>query len=284
MRHALTLWILLAIAPATAQAVPKLKSHWADREIVIDGTADEWEGAQTYIKKTKIDVGLVNDEQFIYVNLVTRDRGIRSQIMMQGLTLWFDPEGGAAQSFGVRFPLGLRALSEDGTMPFGGGPGQGRGRGNRDPEQMRERFEATLEELEILGPGIDDVERLAVDEIDGFEVAMDMIGERVVYELKIPMHGSDEHPYAIGVESATRVGVGLVSPEMERPEGSRQGGFRGGGRGGGGGGGRGGGGFGGPGGGGRGGGFGGPGGGGGRGGFEPPKPIEVWTTIELATE
>ncbi len=312
--------ILTLLAATAAGAAPKtLKSQWRDREVTIDGVADEWEGARTYLKKQKIDVGVLNDEEFLYLSFVTEDEGVRRQILMQGFKVWVSPED--VPSFGVQYPLGLRnsGLMPDRGGPGGGGPGGGSGgfgggsgsggsgggfggsggsggfgggrRASMDPAQMGELVDVMLEELEILGPGTGEPVRLAVDETAGIETAFEILGDRVVYELKIPLVQTVEHPHAVGLTGDSgakpKLSVGLVSPEMEQGEG-RRGGFSfgpgGGGRGGGMGGGKGGGSMGGGmGGGGRGGGFGGPGGGRGRSERPELKPFEVWTELQLAT-
>lgn len=265
-------WILLLAVPGMAHAgVPKLESHWRTGDVTINAAAEEWDGAWTYVKQAKMDVGVLNDDEFLYLCLVTRDPGVGRQLMLQGLTVWLDPEGGEAQTLGVRYPIGLRTAIN--TPPEPGSL--------RDPEAMRQLFEASLEDLEILGPGIDDVERLEVGELQGAEIALNRIGERMVYELKIPLRRGEGRPFGIGLADGRAIGISLVSPEMERPAGREHGGFHGG--------------FGGPGGGrgpGGGGGFGGPRDGrdGGRGerrggdGFERPKPIDLRTTIQLAPE
>lgn len=64
------------LAGTAVQAAPKtLKCQWRDREVTIDGVADEWEGARTYLKKEKIDVGVLNDDEFLYLSFVTEDEG-----------------------------------------------------------------------------------------------------------------------------------------------------------------------------------------------------------------
>ena len=146
--------------------------------------------------------------------------------------------------------------------------------------------------MAILGPGKDDRHDIALQELRGVQAK---VGESVgvlVYELRVPLAVSADEPYAAGVKANAMLKVSLETPAFERPSG--EGGGRGGPGGGGAGRGAGGGGFpgmggrgggmGAPGGGmgGRGGGMGGPGGGGG-GNFQPPKPLDVSITVQLAS-
>jgi len=286
-------WTFAFLAGAAAQAGSKtLKSHWRDREVTIDGVADEWEGARTYFKKEKIDVGVLNDDEYLYLSFVTEDEGVRRQILIQGFKVWASP--GEVPSFGLQYPIGMR---NSGLMPERQGPGSGPGGGfgggrpgggsggpgpRMDPDKMRETVNAMLDDLEILGPGIEEPVRLSVDEVPGIETAFEALDTRVVYEIKIPLRKTDEQPYSIGLSAdagtAPTISFGFVSPDLELE--GRQGGFSldpGGSHGGG---------FGGGGGmrGGRGGGMGGPPGDGwGPGGRLEMKPFEVWTELQLAT-
>jgi len=129
--------------------------------------------------------------------------------------------------------------------------------------------------LELLGPGKDDRRSLQLDHTPGIEVRIGRVEGSVVYELKVPLQVDDGHPYAIGARPGATIGIGLETPEVEKPESAGDAGMPGkGGRP--------------PGGGGMGGGGmgGGPpmgGGGHGRpGGFEPAKPIKAWATVRLA--
>ena len=237
----------------------ELASQSLDRKIKVDGQHGDWEGAMTFMEKENVSVGLFNDDEFVYVCLVSGDRQIRSQIMNLGLTLWFDPKGGKNKTFGIRFPLGLQEFG----MPL-------RGRGNeRDMERFQVLFEESLSELEILGPDEDDRFRLGVMGARGIEVDAAISSGTLVYELKVPLKTSERYEFAIGAEAGGVVGVGLETGEFdremmrERMGGSRppggMGGRRGGGRRGGS----------------RGGGF-----GGGR--PEMPEPLKVWANAQLA--
>ena len=72
----------------------ELASGWAAGGIEVDGVDDEWTGATTYFEKQDVTVGLLNDEEFLYVSLVTSGP-VGRQAMATSLTVWFDPDGGA---------------------------------------------------------------------------------------------------------------------------------------------------------------------------------------------
>lgn len=244
----------------------KLDSHWKDREISIDGENKDWLGAMYYFEDDNISAGVLNDESFLYICMIAEEPQLTAQIMGQGLTFWFDPDGGKEKAFGVKFPLGMQDREgEDMPMvPREEEP---------DQEKIREFFENSLTELEILGPRKDEKRRIQVKDLKGIEVAIDPSGGLLIYELKVPLLHSEDHPYAIGAKPGDVVGIGIEVAKMDlsairkKMEGRGPGGMgmpggRGGGMGGG------------------------PGGRGMPGGRMPqlPKELKIWVAVQLASE
>lgn len=301
----------------TAFGADSMESPWLDKEVVVDGLGGEWKGDAQKIGGTKLKAATAHDGRFFYVSLSTKNDDLQRQILRGGLVLWLDDGAGEDKSFGIRFPLPMGEyrdqLRGQGRPDQGGGPGAGRGqRGRRSPEAMWQRFRSIEHEVEILS-GLEEVAlRSKVAELDGIEIAVDRLEDRLVLEYKIPMAAAQASPEvaeeiepgaaagedaqtgqdevtgeviprqlrtAAGGEISLGIEIPGFDPEMRDRNGN--GGNGGNGRGGGFGGPRGGG-FGGGFGGGRGGGFGGPGGAGGgrpggglgRGGGGRPEPQE----------
>jgi len=235
----------------------ELNSDWRDREITVDGKNADWLGAMMYFEEDNISVGLLNDENFFYICLIAEDQFIRAQVMRQGFTLWFDPDGGKKKTFGIKYPLGMQASG----LP------RGMRRDEQNLERSREVPRRPMNELEILGPGKDEVKKMPIEETKGIDISIEFSSGMLVYELKVPLNKSEQHPYAIGAEAGNSVGIGLETSKMERQEMMRE---MSGGRGGG-----------------------GPTGGmrrgaGGRGmpgGRRPrmPQPLKIWAVVQLAS-
>ncbi len=240
-----------------------LQSVSLDRTITIDGQMDDWQGVLTPIEKENLSLGVLNDGEFLYLALVSRDRQVLNQMVGMGFTIWFDGEGGKARTFGIRFPLGLIAS--------GASFSPRELQQNRDPEARRERFEESLTDMEIFD-GEESSMRFMLDTVNGIAVKARLDAGTLLYELKVPLRKSDAYAFAVNAAPGDVIGVGLETPEIDRETLRQQLGGRSGagGRGG----------VGAP-GGGRG-GFGGP--GGGRGGPpQLPDPLKLWTTVTLAT-
>lgn len=241
----------------------ELASIWKDRAIAVDGLDTEWDGTRVYLNDAKASVGILNDSDYVYVSFVTTEEQTIQQVTGMGLILWFDSDGGKDKTFGIRFPLGMM---ESGMTP----PRDFNNDASSDEDraaERAERFKKATIELDILGPEDDDSRRVLVSTLEGLEAKANITETMLVYELKVPIVKSDLHPFAIGAEAGDRIGVGIVTPEMDRDAVRGPGAMRGGN------------GF--PGGGmhpggGRGGGP--PGGGG----FERPSPLKIWVEVQLA--
>jgi hypothetical protein len=268
--------LVLRPAPITGARQAELSSHWKDRTITIDGVDDEWTNLTQSIDKPPIAIGIVNDGDSLYLCVKASDQATRMQILRQGLMVWFDPQGGEKKVFGIKYPV-------PGPMELPPGGARGRYRSAPEGGQQRVPFEEPPNRLEIYGPRKEDQRTLVLEEARGIQVKVGEAEGVLVYELKVALARQVEGSFGIGAAPGATVGVGLETPEMQRPDGGP--GRRGAG-----------GGFGGPGGGGFGGPRGGMGGAGGMGGpgemgggrpgrgFEMPKPMKVWVTARLASE
>jgi hypothetical protein len=173
--------------------------------------------------------------------------------------------------------MGMQARpEEDQGGDSGDLSGESRGRGRFNPETS-----LALSEFEFLGPKENDRIRVSKLEAQGLEVELKSTQDRLVYELKIPLVYSNEHPYAVESRAGAAIGIEVESSMPQRSQFAQRGGEEGGrggfGRGGGGGRGFGGGGRGGM----RGGGMRGE-GGGQRPGGGTPTTFDFWSHVQLA--
>ncbi len=188
----------------------KLNSGWLDREIVIDAKSDDWLDTLYYFESEMVSLGFFNDESNLYVCMLAEHPVLQMQLVGQGFTLWFDPEGGKEKAFGIKFPMGMQGMREQ--MDFVRTQA-----GELDRGKMREAFEKSLADLEIFGPG-GSKKRIPVEEAKGIEIKARNETGLFVYELKVPLKPDEEHPYAIGARAGSVIGVGLEIPEIDRDE------------------------------------------------------------------
>jgi len=196
-------------------------SRSPDHQIIIDGKSDDWHGELYIAEDERVSLGFLNDQENLYVCLLAEDNFTRNQIMMQGLTVWFDPQGGKKKALGIKFPLGMAPGER--PMPFREDQEEPR------PKNLRGR---PVEEMEIIRSGKEEPQKMNIAEAKGIEIkAMPSTG-MLVYELKIPLVQTDEHPIALATEAGRTLGVGFETAKFDlskmprRPAGMPGGGAR----------------------------------------------------------
>ena len=199
--------ICLAFAFSTAGCNElEVASAWRDRDIVIDGDARDWRGLTTYVEEGNIAVGVANDGEDLFLCLHSPTRDVAGQIMMRGLTVWFDPNGGSGKQLGFHCPMGAGEMPQPGSMSM-------------DREEMKSRIEEMVEgaarQVEILGPDGLVYGTFATAEVTGLDIALGYTDGRIVYEIKLPLEKTDERPYAIGANRGKKLGVGFLTPEVD---------------------------------------------------------------------
>ena len=183
-----------------------LVSNSLDREIVVDGSEEEWVDVLTPIEDKNFAIGVINDDEYLYVSLVTATPEVRNQILMSGMTLWLDPEGGKDKQVGIRFPLGLMETG----MPPGGPMAM-----QREPELMEQFFNESLNEFEHISKSKGQTVRWIRSEVEDIEIDAASNTGTFTYELKMPL-SSELLGYALDVTPGQAIGVGLETPEIDR--------------------------------------------------------------------
>ncbi len=237
-----------------------VRSAWDNHEIAVDGKENDWHDSTFYFPDEQFSVGIRNDSSDVYLIFKTTSRQQSFQFFGLGFTVWFDPAGGDDKTFGIHFPLGRAGRGE--FQP----PQEGQEGNTEEREKMMREMESQLEIIDKRKSG---PIQLTSVEAKGIELYIKNYQDYLIYEMKVPLHTSEETPYAINATKKT-IGVGFETGKFQpRSEsGGRFPGGEGGGRGG----------------------F-----GGGRGGFkrdgggrdgqqtgERPKPIDFWLKVKLA--
>ena len=83
----------------------KLDSEWRDREIKIDGDDREWDESRFHIDNEGIVASVMNDEEFLYLCIYTKEKSLSQKILRQGLTLWLNSKAKQDKDLGIRYPL-----------------------------------------------------------------------------------------------------------------------------------------------------------------------------------
>jgi hypothetical protein len=219
----------------------QLASSWPPEPIVVDGKANEWRGREVfYDEQEGLKIGVFNDAHFLYLYLSTWHQGIERQILMNGLTVWFDPRGGTKQVFGINYPM-KREMPDRGESPDrgemrdrGGAAGrQGEARPEEESSRMISRLlGAAQESFQIVDPSGASFGSMPANDSTGtgIQAAIDISNRTLFLELKVPLAKTDSLPFAVGAVAGKTIGVGFKvgtremrgarRPGGERPEGS----------------------------------------------------------------
>ncbi len=203
---------------------PKIDSKWPAEKIKIDGVNTEWKFSDLfYDEDNRVSIGICNDNDNIYVLLFSHDQRIKHMIMENGLTVWFDPEGGKKKGLGVHFPVGLPHYSRRPMM-------------DRPPEEESGPPPTMLPdkeaELQLLGPEVNEQKTMLLADIEkyGLRVQAREVEGNFCYELSVPLRRNNwmkETPqtkYAVRTDLSKRISIGF---ETEKPVGDHRGGFSG---------------------------------------------------------
>jgi hypothetical protein len=216
-RRILIVAFALLAAWSCGKRVYIAQSRIPRQEIVIDGKADDWQGALALVGEEALFIGFQNDRSNLYICLEAGAEREPKGLMRQGMTIWFDTAGENKKTLGVRYPLG--------------GPPEGRDGQQREKEQEEAPAKGPgqgLEELEIIRSGKEPPERMTLEQAgkEGLEVSLSDSGGSFVYELKIPLaSASADSPVSLGIRPGSVVGIGFETGKwnLERPPGQSRG-------------------------------------------------------------
>ena len=189
-----------------------VESRWRDFSIAIDGKSDDWGDALVYFKDTDVALGVANDGNDLFLCLQAGSDRRQVPFMARGLILWVDAKGGKAKTFGIRFPLGIDLRSAREIPVNAEDQAQAQAR-------RREALAQSRDELEIIGAGDVEPQRIRIADIKGFEIAARMTAGRFVYEIRIPLAAGEEAMFAVGSKPGKTIGLGLEIPESGSPSG-----------------------------------------------------------------
>ena len=192
------------------------QSPFRKQAIVIDGKAEDWQGDVYVVENERFLLGFLNDQDYLYMCLLAEDNFTRGQILIQGLTVWFDPKGKKDKAFGIRYPLGgpiklsRSALGEDRG---------GEALDNLAPQALADLEIVTYEQTKSKDrvPDQEKLQKLPVADVKGVEIKVNSSAGRLVYELKIPLVKSEQNPIAVGAQPGQSIGVGFETGKLEQP-------------------------------------------------------------------
>ncbi|HVP58061.1 MAG TPA: hypothetical protein VMU02_08160, partial [bacterium] len=243
MRHARTLRTCRAALLVVAGLVLisgcgglQITSAWRDRDVVIDGVPSEWQGPSAWVENPNVAISAMNDDDYLYLCFSTPVHGIAAEIVQQGMTVWFDPQGKANKVFGIHCPVGFSGAPGDSgrgreMRAAGGGPGgemRHHSRGGLAPDSSAFRemggdwLRSAASTLQVLRPDAGDTLNLSASEADGVQVMLGHDSGRFVYELRVPLRSEAGRTCGVGYKGGGKVSIGFETPEANREMSGRE--------------------------------------------------------------
>lgn len=202
---------------AGCSAGTKMNSSWKTSEIKIDGVATEWNTNMQQIPDKKINIGFRNDDKFLYLCLTSEDRSKIMMITRAGLIVWFEPESGDKNKFGIRFPM---APTQPEALPMSG---MNKERMEKDGlDKMLLKMLDQQNEFQILNKDKFPLTALPVMNNEGIEAKLGYQSNVFVYELKVPLASNKQFSYMVDALPGSNVKIKFETEEMEME--NRQGG------------------------------------------------------------
>lgn len=199
-------WLFAAALLTTAAVAfadqPALKSRWASSPGAAAEQAGPPPSAFTAIGPEKVfKLALSNNADRLHLTMEVTDDDARLLLLSRGFIVWFDPNGGQRQVFGVEFPL---EPPPQRTPYF-------------DPGRLldQEQKSGHLDQLAIVtgrGPG----RTLQRSDAPGIRVSIRNEAGVLTYTLDVPLTRSPSEPYAIGARPGSVIGLGLATPERQQ--------------------------------------------------------------------
>ena len=172
---------IVFVACSSSQQVTSLQSSG---EIKIDGEQTDWKQL-TNMKGENISFGFSNDENNLYISMITNDRSKIMNILGGGLEVWIDP-GNSFDKIGIRYPEKPDPAEMMEEMRKQGPPDfkkeqQGRN-DNKELDPMMKNFLEKQKELYVLDENGNVIKSYPIDSKD-YKLNMNVNRENLCYEV-----------------------------------------------------------------------------------------------------
>lgn len=132
-KHLLGLALLLGLLVVGAcSSPPALQKTTLPQPPSVDGALNEWGGGLSAVEDG-VSMSAAPTDSLLYVAVVISEQGLIRSVARHGLVLWVSPTGAQAHTYGVQYPVGLRAQRPERA-----------GSGAADPESGASRLDEVL--------------------------------------------------------------------------------------------------------------------------------------------
>ena len=195
-------------------------SNSVEKEIVVDGNQEDWNGKLKYFEDERVAVGFQNDTDNIYFCLVSSDKSNAMKIMSLGLTVWFNPENGE-QVIGLQYPKKMDRVAPQNLM------GKNRNQNNNSD------FEITINTMmqnqavfDLVDEDGEIIYSVPLGGNDGFEIKVGAVNKQFVYEAKVPIGNNNQAQIPINIFPGENFTIEFETGEIDLDEMMKNGGIQ----------------------------------------------------------
>lgn len=188
----------------------KMISTWQDKEIKIDGISSEWSTGMQQIPDKRVNIGIRNDAKFLYLCLTSEDRARIMMLARAGFIIWFEPESGDKNRFGIRYPMPSKQPEAPKLSEM-----------NREemnlegPDKNLKKIVEQQNEFQILNNDKFPLTALPIMNSEGIEAKLGFQSNQFVYELKVPLASSKQFSYIIDALPGGNVKIRFETEEFD---------------------------------------------------------------------
>jgi hypothetical protein len=200
---------LFVIIAAGCSSVKETTSSWRNNEIKIDGDISDWQNTLESIPDKKFAVGFKNDNNFLYICLITDDRMKIMQMFRNGFITWLTPNGDDEKKLGIKFPISNKEI---GVAQF-----QGMNREMIPSENIEKIITQLLneqKEFKIINKDKFPLNLFSLENTEGIKLGLGYKANNFVYELQIPL-ASSNYPTKINSFPGDKINVRFETEKTE---------------------------------------------------------------------
>lgn len=173
----------------------------------IDGELSEWGGTLTRVEGSQVSMSVVPTDSMLYVALLIPDQEVVRAVAENGLLVWVDPSDTQAHTYGVQYPLALRAAQRSAATSAGA----------EDEASLDDLFPSDLAIIRN-----DTVRhRMPAGLSSDLRVEGTLSTGSLIYEMAVPISGSasgkgaDEQEHGLSGPLGPAVSIGIETPDPE---------------------------------------------------------------------
>lgn len=203
---------LFSLAGCTSSVL--MLSDTPKSKIIVDGKHEDWNGKLKYFEDERTAVGFQNDEDFLYLCLVTSDKTNAKKIMALGLTIWFESENDD-ETIGLKYPLRIENISPKNIMGMNGNNKKNR---KSDFEMTVQAMMQNQGEFELVNDDDEILYSAAIGGNDGYKIKVGVENQQFVYEAQLPIGNNELAQIPINIFPNEKVKVEFETGNIDFDE------------------------------------------------------------------